>query len=67
MLYQVHAPVLRFSCTEGAGEDTLAKREVKPHSSRVAREIVNPTAAETNMGREEAGHWFLKVVEEMQC
>jgi len=39
---------------------------VKPQTSHVAREITNPTAAETNMGREKSGHGFLKAVEEMQ-
>lgn len=33
---------------------------MKPQTSHVARAIINPTAAETNTGREKAGHWFFK-------
>lgn len=73
MLYQVHAPVLRQHFHVQKTQERAPWLEgrltilVKPQTSRVAREIINPTADETNVGREKAGHWFLKVVEEMQC
>lgn len=41
------------------------EERLKPQTSHAAREIINPTASETHMGTDKAGHCCLKMVEEM--
>lgn len=73
MLFQVHSPVLRqYPQVKKTyeGKPWLEGRLsilVKPQTSQVARGIINPRTAETNMGGEKGGHCILKLVKERQC
>lgn len=73
MLFQVHAPVLRqYPQVKKTyeGKPWLEGRLsilVKPQTSQVAREIINPRTAETNLDGEKGGHCVSKLVKEMQC
>lgn len=64
MLQQVHAPEItqhphvQKTCKRAPWLEGKLTIMVKPQTSHVAREIINPTAAKTNNGREKAGHFF---------
>lgn len=69
MLYHVHSPALREHphVQKTYWEGILTRRKVETSDLPCSQRDYKCTAAETHMGREKAGHWCLKGVEEMNA